>query len=70
MFGDRKTTAKESPTVHDEGSGEKQEKGSECPLITDVGGFEHAAIIRKRKRAGGYPLLSERFNGEFAWPVC
>lgn len=45
-----------------------REKELECFLTTDVGGFERAAITREGKRAGGYPLLAERFNGGFAWP--
>lgn len=45
-----------------------REKELECCLTMNVGDFERAAITRKRKRAGGYPLLAERFNGGFARP--
>ncbi|CAL1676602.1 unnamed protein product [Lasius platythorax] len=47
-------------------TGKARQKGPECPLTTNVGGFERAAITREGKRAGGYPLLAERFNGGFA----
>lgn len=70
--GDQKTTPERSPVRNGAseglGGGKGGEKGLECSLTTDVGGFERAAITREGKRAGGYPLLAERFNGGFARP--
>jgi len=68
--GDQKTTTTfVMARVRSKGGGkEAKEKGLECSLTTDVGGFERAAITREGKRAGGYPPLAERFNGGFARP--